>query len=191
MLRACSDSSRHRRGRHGVRTQDAVAGSRAPRARQGRALSSAERAGRGGEHLPAMRCESTRTTRRRSSRCCWRSPTSSTDDASAVCRGAATSSPGCATTTSAPTTPGIVYERRAKALLRHGTPGCGPRAYEWLREAMTLVRAGRSHPAARQRRCAASLECVRPADHARPAPRAGGRGARRAAAAGVTETRTR
>ena len=32
---------------------------------------------------------------------------------------------------------GIVYERRAKAHLRHRTPGCGPRAYEWLREAMT------------------------------------------------------
>ena len=32
---------------------------------------------------------------------------------------------------------GIVYERRAKAHLRHHTPGCGPRAYEWLREAMT------------------------------------------------------
>ena len=31
---------------------------------------------------------------------------------------------------------GIVYERRAKAHLRHRTPGCGPRAYEWLREAM-------------------------------------------------------
>lgn len=32
---------------------------------------------------------------------------------------------------------GIVFERRAKAQLRHRTPGCGPRAYEWLREAMT------------------------------------------------------
>ena len=32
---------------------------------------------------------------------------------------------------------GIIYERRAKAILRHGTPGCGPQAYEWLREAMT------------------------------------------------------
>jgi hypothetical protein len=31
---------------------------------------------------------------------------------------------------------GIVQERRAKAHLRHGTPGSGPRAYEWLREAM-------------------------------------------------------
>ena len=30
----------------------------------------------------------------------------------------------------------IVFERRAKAHLRHRTPGCGPRAYEWLREAM-------------------------------------------------------
>ena len=31
---------------------------------------------------------------------------------------------------------GIIYERRAKALLRHATPRGGPRAYEWLREAM-------------------------------------------------------
>src|SRR5262245_24277762 len=27
---------------------------------------------------------------------------------------------------------GIVFERRAKAQLRHAAPGCGPRAYEWL-----------------------------------------------------------
>jgi len=33
---------------------------------------------------------------------------------------------------------GIVAERRAKARLRHGMPGCGPQAYEWLREAMHL-----------------------------------------------------
>jgi hypothetical protein len=32
---------------------------------------------------------------------------------------------------------GIVAERRAKARLRHGMPGCGPQAYEWLRDAMT------------------------------------------------------
>ena len=32
---------------------------------------------------------------------------------------------------------GIIYERRAKAHLQHGTPRAGPRAYEWLREAMT------------------------------------------------------
>jgi len=31
---------------------------------------------------------------------------------------------------------GIIYERRAKARLRHGRPGCGPQAYEWLRDAM-------------------------------------------------------
>src|SRR5262245_51731875 len=31
---------------------------------------------------------------------------------------------------------GIVWERRAKARLKRGIPGCGPRAYEWLREAM-------------------------------------------------------
>ena len=32
---------------------------------------------------------------------------------------------------------GILYERRAKAHLAHGTPGSGPRTYEWLREAMS------------------------------------------------------
>jgi hypothetical protein len=32
---------------------------------------------------------------------------------------------------------GIIYERRAKSRLRHGMPGCGPQAYEWLRDAMT------------------------------------------------------
>ena len=32
---------------------------------------------------------------------------------------------------------GIIFERRAKALLRHGSPRSGPRAYERLREAMT------------------------------------------------------
>ncbi len=31
---------------------------------------------------------------------------------------------------------GIIHERRAKALLRHATPRGGPRAYEWLLEAM-------------------------------------------------------
>jgi hypothetical protein len=31
---------------------------------------------------------------------------------------------------------GLVYERRAKARLRQGTPGNGPQAYEWLRTAM-------------------------------------------------------
>ncbi len=33
---------------------------------------------------------------------------------------------------------GIVWERRAKARLRRGVPDCGPRAYEWLREAMSF-----------------------------------------------------
>jgi putative SOS response-associated peptidase YedK len=32
---------------------------------------------------------------------------------------------------------GIVHERRAKSRLRHGMPGCGPLAYQWLRDAMT------------------------------------------------------
>jgi hypothetical protein len=31
---------------------------------------------------------------------------------------------------------GIIHERRAKALLAHGTPRGGSRAYEWLRHAM-------------------------------------------------------
>jgi len=31
---------------------------------------------------------------------------------------------------------GIIHERRAKALLAHGTPRGGSRAYEWLRDAM-------------------------------------------------------
>jgi hypothetical protein len=31
---------------------------------------------------------------------------------------------------------GIIWERRAKARLKRGVPDCGPRAYEWLREAM-------------------------------------------------------
>ena len=31
---------------------------------------------------------------------------------------------------------GLVHERRAKAQLRHGAPGCGPLVYEWLRQAM-------------------------------------------------------
>jgi hypothetical protein len=32
---------------------------------------------------------------------------------------------------------GVIWERRAKARLRRGVPDAGPRAYEWLREAMT------------------------------------------------------
>ncbi len=31
---------------------------------------------------------------------------------------------------------GIIHERRAKAVIAHGTPRGGSRAYEWLREAM-------------------------------------------------------
>ena len=33
---------------------------------------------------------------------------------------------------------GIIWERRAKARLRRATLDCGPRAYEWLREAMSF-----------------------------------------------------
>ena len=32
---------------------------------------------------------------------------------------------------------GIVYERRARAQLRQGTPGAGSQIYEWLRDAMS------------------------------------------------------
>lgn len=32
---------------------------------------------------------------------------------------------------------GILHERRAKAQLAQGAPGCGPRSYHWLREAMS------------------------------------------------------
>jgi hypothetical protein len=32
---------------------------------------------------------------------------------------------------------GIIHERRARARLRQGAPGCGPQAYEWLRFAMS------------------------------------------------------
>src|SRR5262245_66116451 len=32
---------------------------------------------------------------------------------------------------------GLIHERRAKAQLQRGTPGGGPRAHEWLREAMS------------------------------------------------------
>jgi hypothetical protein len=31
---------------------------------------------------------------------------------------------------------GLIHERRAKAQLQRGTPGAGPRAHEWIREAM-------------------------------------------------------
>jgi len=31
---------------------------------------------------------------------------------------------------------GIIWERRAVAQLKRATPNCGPRAYDWLREAM-------------------------------------------------------
>ncbi|HJU68514.1 MAG TPA: hypothetical protein VJ650_09705 [Gemmatimonadaceae bacterium] len=33
---------------------------------------------------------------------------------------------------------GIIYERRAKAQLRRGSPGAGEIAYDWFRKAMTL-----------------------------------------------------
>lgn len=45
---------------------------------------------------------------------------------------------------------GLIHERRAKALLRHGTPRGGGRAYDWLREAM---------------RCFEDAEAIRPANN--------------------------
>ena len=33
---------------------------------------------------------------------------------------------------------GIIFERRAKAQLHRAVPNSGPRAYEWLREAMVF-----------------------------------------------------
>ena len=56
---------------------------------------------------------------------------------------------------------GIVFERRAKAQLKHGTPGCGPQAYEWLRNAMNWFEkaeairpAGNDDPLLRWNACA-------------------------------------
>lgn len=45
---------------------------------------------------------------------------------------------------------GIVYERLAKAQLRHGAPGSGPQTYEWLRLAMD---------------CYEKAEAIRPANN--------------------------
>jgi hypothetical protein len=45
---------------------------------------------------------------------------------------------------------GLIHERRAKALLRKGSPRSGPRAYEWLCEAMT---------------CYERAEAIRPANN--------------------------
>ena len=45
---------------------------------------------------------------------------------------------------------GIIHERRAKALLAHGAPRAGSRAYEWLREAM---------------QCFDAADAIRPADN--------------------------
>jgi hypothetical protein len=45
---------------------------------------------------------------------------------------------------------GIVHERRAKARIRQASPGSGPKAYEWLREAMA---------------CYERAEAVRPASN--------------------------
>jgi hypothetical protein len=45
---------------------------------------------------------------------------------------------------------GIVAERRAKARLRHGMPGCGPQAYEWLQGSDESLRQSRRYSTCRQ-----------------------------------------
>ena len=80
---------------------------------------------------------------------------------------------------------GIVHERRAKAQLRHRSLGSGPLVYEWLRDAMTWYRAGRSHSAGGQRRRDPAVERVRTADHGEPQPGAGRYSSRRTADARV------
>ena len=69
---------------------------------------------------------------------------------------------------------GLILERRAKARLDQRAPGAGFVAYEWLREAMELVREGRGAAADGQRRCAAALEHLRAAAE-RHAERGGAR----------------
>jgi hypothetical protein len=68
---------------------------------------------------------------------------------------------------------GIIYERRAKAHLRHGAPGAGEMAYEWFRKAMTwyeraeaLRSPGNDEAILRWNTCARIL--ARDADHVRP-----------------------
>ena len=59
---------------------------------------------------------------------------------------------------------GIVYERRARAQLRQGTPGAGAQIYEWLRDAMNwyekaeaLRAAGNDDPLLRWNACARAI----------------------------------
>ena len=68
---------------------------------------------------------------------------------------------------------GIIYERRAKAQLRRGSPGAGEIAYEWFRKAMTLYERaealrppGNDEAILRWNTCARILE--RGADDLRP-----------------------
>jgi hypothetical protein len=68
---------------------------------------------------------------------------------------------------------GIIYERRAKALLGRGAPGAGAMAYEWFRKAMTLYEhaealrpPGNDEAILRWNTCARILE--RAAEHIRP-----------------------
>jgi len=59
---------------------------------------------------------------------------------------------------------GIVYERRARAQLRQGTPGAGSQIYEWLRDAMNwyekaeaLRAPGNDDPLLRWNACARAI----------------------------------
>ena len=59
---------------------------------------------------------------------------------------------------------GIVYERRARAQLRQGTPGAGSQIYEWLRDAMNwyekaeaLRATGNDDPLLRWNACARAI----------------------------------
>ena len=163
-----------------------VARSRAPGAGQGRAISAAQRAGRGREHLPG------RARRRR------RQPGSAGDAAARAHRAVLTTMRRRRSRRRRRTAeriratrPRLLHrhhlgERRAKARLRRGVPDCGPRAYEWLREAMNWYE--KPKPSALHGNDDALLRwnaCARLIMRDRrlvPAPRR----ARRASAAGVT-----
>ena len=70
---------------------------------------------------------------------------------------------------------GIVWERRARARLRRGVPDAGPRAYEWLCEAMACYERAEA-AASRQRRRVAAVErlCASDARPPRCPPRRNG-----------------
>ena len=115
-------------------------------AREGRALPAAQRAGRGGEHLPRRPARRARTTRRRWSTLllALTDQFGGSDTTSALAPGAGHRCRACTTEYERAYYAGIICERRAKALLATAARASGFMAYDWLREAMALVRAGRS-----------------------------------------------